>query len=350
MRGRVLPFLDYVLVWVILTIIATVGFLQGVAAGILIAAILFVISYSRINAIKTTLDGSIYHSKVDRPKAHRDILHQRGAEIFILRLQGYIFFGSIQNILERTRLRIRDQASGPLQYLILDFQRVTRLDSSAVFGITRLKQLAEANKILMVWTQVAPEIVSQLERGGLHDQADSTFLIQHALDEGVEWCENQILASEGIPDLIGVNERIETQLQNAFPGLQDVGCLMKYLEHRKVGMGEYLMKQDEPSDEMYFVEFGLVTVELELPNGRRVRLRSISSGATVGEMGIYLEGTRTALVVASRPSTVYRLSLQSLTEMREKDPQVAALFHEWIARLLAERIADNHRMFEALMD
>ncbi len=347
---RVLPFLDYVLVWVILTIIATVGFLQGVAAGILIAAILFVISYSRINAIKTTLDGSIYHSKVDRPKAHRDILHQRGAEIFILRLQGYIFFGSIQNILERTRLRIRDQASGPLQYLILDFQRVTRLDSSAVFGITRLKQLAEANKILMVWTQVAPEIVSQLERGGLHDQADSTFLIQHALDEGVEWCENQILASEGIPDLIGVNERIETQLQNAFPGLQDVSCLMKYLEHRKVGMGEYLMKQDEPSDEMYFVESGLVTVELELPNGRRVRLRSISSGATVGEMGIYLEGTRTASVVASRPSTVYRLSLQSLTEMREKDPQVAALFHEWIARLLAERIADNHRMFEALMD
>ena len=61
-------------------------------------------------------------------------------------------------------------------------------------------------------------------------------------------------------------------------------------------------------------------------------------------------GTRTASVVASRPSTVYRLSLQSLTEMRERDPKIAALFHEWNARLLAERIADNHRMFEALMD
>jgi SulP family sulfate permease len=81
-----------------------------------------------------------------------------------------------------------------------------------------------------------------------------------------------------------------------------------------------------------------------------MRLRSIRGGATVGEIGIYLGGTRTASVVASRPSTVYRLSSQSLREMRDKDPEVAALFHEWIARLLAERVTYDTRMFEALMD
>jgi hypothetical protein len=36
--------------------------------------------------------------------------------------------------------------------------------------------------------------------------------------------------------------------------------------------------------------------------------------------------------------------------MGEKDPEIAALFHEWIARLLAERITENNGMFEALMD
>ncbi len=147
------PLWDYLLVWVILIISAAVGFLQGVAAGIFIAAILFVISYSRVDAINAILDGSMYHSKVDRPEPHRDLLHARGGEILILRLQGYIFFGTIQNVLEQVRHRIKDQAQGPLKYLILDFQRVKRLDSSAVFGITRLKQLAEANNILMVWTQ-----------------------------------------------------------------------------------------------------------------------------------------------------------------------------------------------------
>jgi SulP family sulfate permease len=219
---KVLPLSDYLLVWAILVIIAAIGFLEGVVAGIFIAAILFVISYSRIDAIKAILDGSMYHSKVDRPEAHRDLLHERGAEIYILRLQGYIFFGTIQNILERIRLRIKDQAQGPLKYLMLDFQRVKWLDSSAVFGITRLKQLAEANKILMVWTQIAPEIVTQLEHGGLHDQADESFLFRETLDEGVEWCENRILAAEGIQDLTGAMEGAESQLQRVFPSLDCV--------------------------------------------------------------------------------------------------------------------------------
>jgi SulP family sulfate permease len=67
-------------------------------------------------------------------------------------------------------------------------------------------------------------------------------------------------------------------------------------------------------------------------------------------MGLYLGATRTADVVASRPSTIYRLSARSLQEMGEKEPQVAAYLHEWVARLLAERLADNNRTIEALMD
>jgi SulP family sulfate permease len=347
---RSLPLLDYLLVWVILIIIAAVGFLQGIIAGIFIAAILFVISYSRINAIKTILDGSIYHSKVDRPKVHRDILYEKGTEIYILRLQGYIFFGTIQSILEKVRLRLSDRSQEALKFLIIDFHRVPRLDSSAVFGITRLKQLTHSNNIVMVWTEVAPDIVHQLERGGLMGTLDETFIILPSLDEGVEWCENRILADAGMTDLTGFAERMEAQLQRLLPGMQGVDRLMHYLERRDVPAGEYLMKQNEPSEEMYFVESGLVSVELELPNQKRLRVRSIRGGATVGEMGIYLEGMRTASVVATRRSVVYRLSLQALKEMRVKDPEIAALFHEWIARLLAERVADTNRMLEALME
>jgi SulP family sulfate permease len=345
-----LPLLDYLLVWVILFIIATVGFLEGIAAGTFIAAILFVISYSRLNVIKNTLDGSIYHSKVDRPKIHRDILHQQGAEIFIMSLQGFIFFGTIQNVLEKIRARIADTSQGRLGFIILDFHRVTHLDSSAVFGITRLKQVTEANDILMVWTHVAPTIVQNLERGGLTDHTDDSFIIKPTLDEGVEWCENKILSKQGMNDLTGFIEKVEHQIKRVFPGLQGIDRLMKYLEKRELREGEVLIKQDDPADEMYFVESGLVTIELELPNEKRMRLRSIRGGATVGEIGLYLGNTRTASVFASRNSIVYRLTGQSLKEMQEKDPEIAALFHEWIVRLLAERIMDNNKIIEALMD
>jgi sulfate permease, SulP family len=110
------------------------------------------------------------------------------------------------------------------------------------------------------------------------------------------------------------------------------------------------MHQGEAPTEMYFVEAGLVTAQLEFPDGQIVRLRSIRGGATVGEIGLYLGTVRTAAVVAARTSSVYRLSAEALQQMRAQDPEVAALLHEWIARLLAERLSENVRTIEALLD
>ena len=347
---RSLPTLDYILVWVILFIIASIGFLEGIVVGTFIAAILFVISYSRVNVIKNALDGSIYHSKVDRPKIHRDILHEKGEEVYILSLQGFIFFGTVQNVLEKIRARINQKELCKLEFIVVDFHRVTHMDSSAVFGITRLKQVTQANDVLMVWTEVNPQIVKNLEIGGLKDDADDSFIIKPTLDEGVEWCENKILARQGMDDLTGFIERVEHQIKRVFPGLQGVDRLLKYLERRELREGETLLKQGDLADEMFFVESGLVTIELEMPNSKRMRLRSIRGGATVGEIGLYLRNVRTASVIASRNSVVHRLSAQSLKEMQEKDPEIAALYHEWIVRLLAERIIDNKRIIEALME
>ena len=345
-----LPLTDYLLVWIILIVIATLGFLPGIGVGVFASAMIFVFNYSRINAIKNILNGGIYHSNVDRPKLHREILSRQGAQIYILRLQGFIFFGTIQTVLEGIKRRINDRDQHPLKFIVVDFQRVTRLDSSAVFGIIRLKQLMQSNGIQMVWTNVASPIRHQLEHGGLVDEKDDSFIILPTLDHGMEWCENKILAQEGITDLTGFIERMEAQLKRALDGHRAVGRLMKYLEHREVKQGEYLMRQGDPPVEMYFVEAGLVTAQLEFPDGQVLRLRSIRGGATVGEIGLYLKSVRTASVVAARPSSVYRLSAQALKEMSKKDPEVAALLHEWIARLLAERLADNNRTIEALLD
>jgi SulP family sulfate permease len=346
---RSLPLLDYLLIWVILIIILVAGFLQAIAVGVLVAAALFVIQYSQVSIIRNALNGQNFHSNVDRPKAHRDLLNERGAEIHILRLQGFIFFGTIQAILNEVRRRLVQPAPA-FGYLVLDFQRVTRLDSSAVFGIKRLKQLTHANGVLMVWTQVAPAIKRQLEGGGLVDDADDTFIILPTLDHGVEWCENKILAAHGSPNLTAFVERLGSQIKRLFPGIEDAESLMKYLELKAIPEGEYLMRQGDPPNEMYFVEEGMVTAQLQTDDGQIVRLRSMRGGTTVGEMGLYMRMARTADVIASRSTIVYRLSADALDRMRNEEPQLAALLHEWIARLLAERLAANNRTIEALMD
>ena len=93
-----------------------------------------------------------------------------------------------------------------------------------------------------------------------------------------------------------------------------------------------------------------MTVEFEASNGKKERLRSVQSGATVGEVAFYLGGLRSASVKAEHPSTVYRLSTKTLNKIQREDPALAALLHEWLGRLLAERLADDTRMIELLLD
>jgi len=245
---------------------------------------------------------------------------------------------------------LNDPAYPRLGFVILDFRQVALLDSSAVFSITRMKQLAESQKIHMVWTNLSEAIVHLMERGGLVDERDDSFIILPTLDHGLEWCENQILASEGVTNLTGFFEKIDRQLKRAIPDLQDVKRLTKYLERKEIKEYDCLMHQGEQPDEMYFIEAGLVSAYLELPGGKTLRLRSMRGGTTVGEVGMYLGNKRTASVIADRPSIVYRLSKSALKEMEKNDPEVAALLHQWIASLLAERLADNNRTIEALLE
>jgi CRP-like cAMP-binding protein len=49
------------------------------------------------------------------------------------------------------------------------------------------------------------------------------------------------------------------------------------------------------------------------------------------------------------PVTAYRLTRTALSEMKEKEPDLAVTFHEFAARLLSERLAATTRTLEAVL-
>jgi SulP family sulfate permease len=65
---------------------------------------------------------------------------------------------------------------------------------------------------------------------------------------------------------------------------------------------------------------------------------------------LYLGQQASASVVVQQPGTVYRLSVDALHRMQEKEPNIAALFHEFMARLLGERLANMNTTLQALLD
>jgi CRP-like cAMP-binding protein len=103
-------------------------------------------------------------------------------------------------------------------------------------------------------------------------------------------------------------------------------------------------------DELYFLESGRVTAQIVKPDGQTIRLRMMGPGTVVGEITMYLGTVRAASVVSDAPSRLYRLSRSSLEQMEQRDPKLAAAFHQLVAKLLADRLSDALRTMEALLD
>jgi SulP family sulfate permease len=342
-----LPKVDYFIIILILVVIAAVGFLAGVGVGLVAAVILFVVSYSRINVVKHSLSGANYQSRVTRDSSHRQILRQNGDQLFILQLQGFIFFGTADNLVGQVRQRINEPDLPPLCYVVLDFRQVTGLDSTALLSFAKMKQVARAQDIRLVFTQPSPEVRHQFEQGGFGEEVEGGFHFFPDLEHGLEWCENQTLLAEGM----GTGEEqgsLQEQLEDLLPQEVNLASLLEYLERMKVDAGHYLMHQGDPPEDLYFIETGQVTAQLEEPGKEPVRLETMKGGRVVGEIGFYLGNARTAAVVTDEPSTVYRLTRSTLDQIERIDPEVASIFHQIIVHLVSERVTHLINTVKAL--
>jgi SulP family sulfate permease len=343
-----LPRMDYFLVLLILVVVGAVGFLEGVVVGVGIAVVLFVLKYSRINVVKHTLSGANLHSRVDRPLSHRQALREKGEQLYVLQLQGFIFFGTAEYLLNQVRGRLKNTDLPP-RFVLLDYRRVTGLDSSAVSSFVRMKQLAESKSIKLVFTHLSPEMQHQLDRGGLGDGRDEIIRILPTLDQGLEWCEEQILTSDDLP-FDETQYTLRAFLEKVLPQSDNITRLMGYLEKMDVESGHHVVRQGDPADDLYFIESGAATAQFELADGRSIRLRAMRSGTVVGEIGLYLGGARTASVIMTQPGTLYRLTAGAIQHMEENDPEVAAALHLLIARLMAVRLAEYNDTLMAVLD
>jgi SulP family sulfate permease len=337
---------DYGIVILILLVIASTNFLIGVVVGLVATVILFVLNYSKIEIVHHALSGTEMKSNVERSKQQREVLERSGKQTHILELQGYIFFGTANALLERMRAKIRQAEDPPVRFVILDFRRVSGLDASAVFSFVKCKQLAETQGIDMVLTNVSENIQKQLNQSSILC-SDENIRLFVDLDRGLEWCEDQLLNSASVY-AIEVPLTLPERLIDGGFHKDEVERLLGYLEREEFIQGDHLIQQGAEAEDLFFLEQGKISIYLELENDQRVRLQTLGTRTIVGEIGLYLGERRTASVVAEEPSVAYRLTKTALKKMQQNDPQLSAAFHLYIARLLAERVADTTRLLAAM--
>ena len=142
---------------------------------------------------------------------------------------------------------------------------------------------------------------------------------------------------------------LRAQLNGMLPTSDHVDKFMTYLEKQEVQEYHIVINKGDPPGSMYFIDSGELTTRLEISKGKFIRLRNQGGGTMVGEMGLFLKQSRTATVVATQPSILYRLSLENYNKMMQEDPELVFHLHQWIGRVLSVRLAENNFTLEALL-
>lgn len=198
-------YFEYLTICVIIFVMAVWGFVEGILVGIVMACIFFVVQNAQLSdAIRSTHTGAELRSTVRRLYRQQKFLKYVGSQIQVVKLQGYLFFGTINQVESAIRDMLDQRAwdRKPIRFLVLDLQLVQGIDFSAAEAFVRIRRLLKARDVYMVLCNIARDSdqAKALMKAGVwvddedhEDDTNSDLKCFESLNDGLEWCENILL-------------------------------------------------------------------------------------------------------------------------------------------------------------
>ncbi|RDW94123.1 sulfate transporter family protein [Aspergillus mulundensis] len=387
----------------VVIIVATMGiwdFVAGILVGIILACMSFVVQTSRKSAIRATYSGKVAGSTVRRPPIQHRYLKEAGQQTLILKLGGYLFFGTIVDVENTMRGLIEDEAFSrlPIRFIILDLSRVYGIDFSAAEAFTRINRILKKRNVRMTISglDVEGEVGKSLQNVGLLEPELGVRIFED-LNSALEYCENDYLnvfythreallrrrtspqnlevpttqqRPQTVDEIFGSPRHQYLQraatttlsedesailvpaawsamrqplplLLQTFQGLTSRNedfwfAACPYFVRTTYAAGSILFQEGEVADAFYLLEAGMLRAEYELPQGRYFEL--IVAGRPCGELPFFSETRRTATVKAEQDCVTWSLDAKNWRALREKEPDVARELLTVSLKLTTERM------------
>lgn len=216
-------------------------FVIGIVVGIVLACMSFVLKTSTIHAIRTALPGGVASSTVRRHPIHHHFLQAVGKQIYVMKLAGHLFFGTIAGVENAIRARLHDDAfqSQPIQMLVIDLSKVDGLDYSAAEAFPRINRILRRRnvRLIMCGFSDASETGKSLYNVGLRN-GEECISIFDDLNSALEYCENVLLKA--------FHERRDDLDRTYQPSLRFIGTL-----HLTRHTSDDLQKYRKPVHQQY---------------------------------------------------------------------------------------------------
>ena len=335
--------IDFAIVLIILCTVIFVGFMPGIAVGVLLALLLFVLRYSMISAIQGQYSLAGYRSSVERSQSSNIVLDEKGAECLVYTLRGFLFFGTANAILDTIRDDAKVRTSN-YKAILLDLKRVTGMDISALNTFVQIKTICEMSGVQLIYSGVGLDTRNSLLMMDAVSVDSGEPLIFPDADYAVEYMEDMLLR---LHDGGSQEKSVRDHLLRIFDEEEKVDILLAAMVKVEVEEREKLFEQGDPDTGLYILDQGTMTALISTENDGWRRVKKFRPGSLIGEMSAYApDNLRTATVVANEPSVLYYLTTEKLAQLDSDNLILAASIHELVARTLGNRITYmNRRLF-----
>jgi SulP family sulfate permease len=194
--------LEYLTIIAIVLIMGIYDFVVGILVGIIMACLSYVISSSRTPAVRATYSGDVAESTVRRPRADRRYLSKVRDQIRVIKLGGFLFFGTIVSVEEYMKSLIEaDHFEKHLtSFIIVDFSHVTDVDFSSSEGFQRINRILSRKNVKMIISGISfsSKVGQALQNVGLLDAEKAGDdcpppRVFEDLNTALEACENELL-------------------------------------------------------------------------------------------------------------------------------------------------------------
>ncbi|KAI9490386.1 hypothetical protein BDB00DRAFT_875438 [Zychaea mexicana] len=357
-------YLEYITICMIIFFMAIWGFVEGILVGIVMACIFFVVQNARLcDAIRSMHTGQELRSTVRRLYRQQKFLKHVGGQIQVIKLQGYMFFGTIN-------------------------QLVQGIGFSAAEAFVRIRRLLKNREVYMILCNIArdsDQAKALMKAGMWADELDDGDLkCFEYLNDALEWCENTLLRAyfarvphhripvpikdsntadseethiDMISDASPRHKMVTKAIQQLIPdtgtpqmysNLSQPTLLMVqalselthddipvefyhklggYLKKETCQRGQCLWKDGDPADCLIVLEQGSLRSLMPVAKNDYVVVESILPGTVVGELGLFTCGPhRTRSLIAEQDSVIWKLTQEAFERMRSADPQFATKF------------------------
>ncbi|PVI07063.1 hypothetical protein DM02DRAFT_512957, partial [Periconia macrospinosa] len=194
--------LEYLTILAIVLVMGVYDFVVGIFVGIVLACVSYVAQSSRVSAVRATYSGEVAQSTVRRPRADRRYLNKVRGQIRVIKLSGFLFFGTIVFVEEYMRSLIEEDTfeKQPISFIIVDFSHVADVDFSSSEGFQRINRILNRRDVKMIISGISftNKVGQALQNVGLldeerGDEACPPPQVFEDLNTALGGCENELL-------------------------------------------------------------------------------------------------------------------------------------------------------------